>query len=115
MGEVEHDAERVLVFGLVIRLRAGRPAGEIGSAGVDYLLLRRVEVVHPHAEMIDADLLVAFLLEQRDVHDPIGHIRAARRRRSIEATFLRAVSANSVTLRPRPARLFGARASTESQ
>src|SRR5260370_7700044 len=77
MGEVEQSAERVLAFGLVIRLRRGRSAGEIGSAGVDYLLLRRVEVVHPHAEMIDADLLVAFLLEQRDVHDPVGHIHPA--------------------------------------
>src|SRR5918993_1682445 len=54
VGEVEHDAGRILVFRLVERIGRGRPAGEIGSAGVDHLFLRFIQVVHPHAEVIYA-------------------------------------------------------------
>src|SRR5262249_42230694 len=56
------------------RLRA---AGEILAAGVDHLLLGLVEIVHPHAEMVDADLLVALLLEQRDVDGAVGDVEPA--------------------------------------
>src|SRR5262249_40123402 len=45
----------------------------------DHLLLGLVEIVHPHAEVIDADLLVAFLPEQRDVDGAIGDVEPAPR------------------------------------
>src|SRR5207253_2648626 len=51
MSEVEHDAERILVLGLVIGLRGGRTAIEVGAAGLHHLLLGFVEIVHPHPEM----------------------------------------------------------------
>src|SRR5262245_55748620 len=52
MGEVEHNAERVLVLGLIIGLRRGRTAGEIAAARIDHLLLGFIEIIDPHAEMI---------------------------------------------------------------
>src|SRR5919197_1590736 len=82
VGEIEHDAERILVFGLVIRVRRVarlsrlRSAGEILSAGAHELLLGFVEIIHPHAEMIDSDRLVAFLSEQRGIDGPVGDIEA---------------------------------------
>src|SRR5262245_48696065 len=87
VGEVEHDAERILVLGFVIGVRVGggawgfglRPAGEILAAGIDHLLLGLVEIIHPHAEVIDADLLVPFLLEQRDVDGAVGDVEPAPR------------------------------------
>src|SRR6516165_3020155 len=69
VGEVEHDAERILVLGLVVGVRGGtrsrrlRPAGKILAARAHDLLFRLVEIIHPHPEVVDADLLVAFLLE----------------------------------------------------
>src|SRR5215475_7575017 len=83
VGEVEHDAERILVLGLVVGVRGGArsrrlwPAGEILAARAHDLLLRFVEIVHPHTEVVDADLLVAFLLEQRDVDGTVGDVEAA--------------------------------------
>src|SRR5262245_28217176 len=83
VGEVEHDAERILVLGLVIGMRGLPglgglgPAGQILATGADDLLLGLVEIVHPHAEMIDADLLVALLLEQRDVDGAVGDVEPA--------------------------------------
>src|SRR5947209_9846283 len=83
VGEVEYDAERILVLGLVVGVRGGarsrrlRPAGKILSARTHDLLLRLVEIVHPHPEVIDADLLVAFLLEQRDVDGAVGDVEPA--------------------------------------
>src|SRR5262245_2761005 len=80
VGEVEHDAERILVLGLVVGVRAGarsrrlRPAGQILAARAHDLLLRFVEIIHPHSEVVDADLLVPFLLEQRDVDGAVGDI-----------------------------------------
>src|SRR6516164_5083208 len=56
VGEVEHDAERILVLGLVVGVRGGarsrrlRPAGEILAARAHDLLLRFVEIVYPHPE-----------------------------------------------------------------
>src|SRR5216684_1615038 len=80
VGQVEHDAERILVLRLVERVRRGRPARQIGAARVDHFLLGGVEVVHPHAIVIDADLLLlALLLEERDVHHAVRHIDAAPR------------------------------------
>src|SRR5262249_51787563 len=49
VGEVEHDTERVLILGLVIGLRRGRSAREVGTARFHHLLLGVVEVVNPHA------------------------------------------------------------------
>src|SRR6266511_874792 len=83
MGEVEHDAERIPVFGLVVGVRAGarsrrlRPAGKILAARAHDLLLRFVEIVHPHPEVVDADLLVPFLLEQRDVDGAVVDVEPA--------------------------------------
>src|SRR6516162_1337588 len=80
VGEVEHDAERILVLGLVVGVRSGarsrrlRPAGKILATRAHDLLLRFVEVVHPHPEVVDADLLVPFLLEQRDVDGAVGDV-----------------------------------------
>src|SRR5689334_878069 len=80
VGEVEHDAERVLVLRLVERVGRGRPARQIGAASVDHLLLGRVEVVDPHAEMVDTDLLLlGLLLEQRHVDGAVRHVDAAPR------------------------------------
>src|SRR6516164_5720418 len=85
MGEVENDAERVLVFGLVIGVPVGGlpgrrrfgTSGEITAARLHHLLFGLVEVIDPHAEMIDADRLVALLFEQRDVHRAVGNVKAA--------------------------------------
>src|SRR6516164_6088754 len=80
VGEVEHDAERIPVLGLVVGVRGGarsrrlRPAGKILATRAHDLLLRFVEVVHPHPEVVDADLLVPFLLEQRDVDGAVGDV-----------------------------------------
>src|ERR1700730_161313 len=82
VGEVEHDAERILVLGLVVGVRGGarscrlRPASKILSARTHDLLLRLVEIVHPHPEVINADLLVPFLLEQRDVDGAVGDVES---------------------------------------
>src|SRR5262249_6283765 len=80
VGEVEHDTERILVLGLGVGVRGGarsrrlRPAGKILAARAHDLLLRFVEIVHPHPEVVDADLLVPFLLEQRDVDGAVGDV-----------------------------------------
>src|SRR5262245_46542641 len=80
VGEVEHDAERILVLGLIVGVRGGarsrrlRPAGEILAARAHDLLLRFVEIVHPHPEVVDAALLVAFRLEQRTVAGAVGAV-----------------------------------------
>src|SRR4051794_32625830 len=53
VGEVEDDTERIFILGLIERIRRGRAACEIGAASIRHLLLRGVEIVHPHAEMIE--------------------------------------------------------------
>src|SRR5215216_6911496 len=80
VGQIEHDADRVLVLCLVVGVRRCRSAFQIGAAGVDYLLLGLVEIVDPHAEVIEAELLVVALpLEQRHVDGAIRHVEAAAR------------------------------------
>src|SRR5215211_7018234 len=79
VGEVEDDASRVLVLGLVVGVFGGRTAFEIAPAGVEYLLLRLVQVINPHSKMVEARLLVWLLLEQRDVDHAVGEINAAAR------------------------------------
>src|SRR5690242_301584 len=77
VGQVEHEAGRRLVLRLVEGVRRGRAAGKIFAAGVDHLLFGFIEIVDPHAEVIEAELLVAFFLQQRDVEDAVRHIDAA--------------------------------------
>src|SRR5438552_3295489 len=85
MGEIEHDPERILVFGLVIGVRARRlsyscglgTAREIFAAGFDHFLFGLVEIIDPHAEMVDSDRFVPLLLEQRHVHHAIRDIKTA--------------------------------------
>src|SRR5580704_10986006 len=62
MGQVKHHAVGVAKFCLVERIRRGRPARKIGAAGLRDLLLRFVEIIDPHAEVIEARLLVALVL-----------------------------------------------------
>ena len=54
-------------------------AGGTYLAGFRDLLFRFVEIVDPHAEVIEAFLLVALGLQQRDVHHAVRHIDAAPR------------------------------------
>src|ERR1700745_2299403 len=59
VGEGEYDAERIPVLGLVVGVRSGarsrrlRPAGKILSARPHHLLLRLVELIHPHPHGIN--------------------------------------------------------------
>src|SRR5581483_11155177 len=71
------------------RLVRGWTTVEIGPARVHNLLFRVIEVVNPHAEMIEADLLVALLLQERDVDDTVPHVDAA-------ASFAGALEAESL-------------------
>src|SRR4051812_17181376 len=77
VGEIEDDPERVLIFCLVEGILRGGAAFEIGAASIYDLLLCCIEVVDPHAEMIEADLFVPLLLKQRDIDHAIGEIDAA--------------------------------------
>src|SRR4051812_42854127 len=79
VGEIEDDAGRILVFRLVVGVLGGRPAFQIFAAGIEHLLLRRVEVINPHAKMVESGLLVRLLLEQGDVDHAVGQIDAAPR------------------------------------
>src|SRR5262245_38924495 len=79
VGEVEHDPQRIAIFRLVVGVRRRGLAFEVGAAGVEHLFLRGVEVVDPHAEVVEADLLVRLLLEKRDIDRAVGEIDATPR------------------------------------
>src|SRR5262245_38497626 len=72
--QVEDDAERIAILRLIIGVRRARPAFKIGPARVDHLLLRRIEIVDPHPEVIEPDLLVPLLLEEGDVDGPVRQV-----------------------------------------
>src|SRR5689334_2099474 len=86
-SEIEHEPVRVAVLHFVVAvLRFRRSPVHVLGAGFDRLLLRGLEVVHPHAEVDEAvERLVAFdtgdlralVVEQRDVHDAVGHVDTA--------------------------------------
>src|SRR5580700_10503679 len=65
VGEVEHHAVGIAVLRLVERIRRGGPAREVGAARIHDLLFGRIEIVDPHAEMVEAELLVLMLLGEQ--------------------------------------------------
>src|SRR5262249_51534692 len=83
VGEVEYDAERILVLGLgggargAAGTRRRGPAGKILPARPHPLLLRFVEILTPHPEVVDAALLAPSLLDQRDVDGAAGAVEPA--------------------------------------
>src|SRR6478672_13634338 len=62
VGEIEDDAGRVLVLRLVVGVLGRRAAFEIFAAGIEHLLLRRVEVIDPHSKMVESGLFMRLLL-----------------------------------------------------
>src|SRR4051812_35725911 len=71
VGEIEHDAERIAIFRLIVGVWRVRPARQIGTAGIEHFLLRRIEIVDPCAEVVEPDLLVTLLLQERQVDDAV--------------------------------------------
>src|SRR6202034_2682723 len=73
--QVENDAIGILVFDLVESVRIVlRRAAEISGAGIDDFLGRFIEVVDPHAEMHEAEIIVresgnltGLVFQQRDI------------------------------------------------
>src|SRR6516165_2221131 len=87
LGHVEYDALGRGVFDLVINIRPGLlAAGEIAATRGRDGLVRLLDAVDPHAEVDEAthvalafeagDRLLAEV-EQRHVHDAVGHVDAA--------------------------------------
>src|SRR5262245_29334920 len=75
--QVEYATKRIAILGLIVGLRRGRPAFKISPARIDDLLFRCIEIVNPHPEMIEPDLLIPLLLEEGDVDGPVRQVEAS--------------------------------------
>src|SRR5581483_672912 len=58
VGEIEYEAGWRLVLRLIVGLWRSRASGEIFAAGVHHFFLSLIEIVDPHAEVVEAELLL---------------------------------------------------------